>query len=191
MDASEAELSGNQATTESDDLDDVHGPVNFKDRESLSELATLLEWDDGQTNDANHGTSSEAYNFDDPTLYPDEPEPLAEYDSELGLPLYDTDEDITGLSQKIKINEFVASVRPVTKDERQEITGMLEEFSVAKLRSWLPWLHKQDWVGHLLILFLKFRVYWEGNPHWWESSFWDRRLGCWRPTWSTYNLSPR
>ena len=167
---------------ESDDFD-------LSDRESYAELAILLEWDDGRPNDISSALIDTLDDFEGVVAYQVEPEPIAEYDSELGQPLYGLDDDITDLSRKIKISEWVASIGHTTATLFQEIVRLLEGFSIAHLRSWLPWLRKQDWTGQSLLLFLKFHLYWEANPHWWEASFWDRRLGCYRPTWSRYSLS--
>ena len=120
----------------------------------------------------------------------DEPEPLAEYDSELRQPLYTVDKDDFALSDELKIDQWVATkLRDATSNERGQIAELLEEFDSQRLRRWLPWLDQQDWTAGSLLLFLRFRLVWDSNPHWWEYSFWDWRSYCWYPARNRYSLS--
>ena len=117
----------------------------------------------------------------------DEPEPFAEYDSELSEDLYIPDDDISDRSRKIKIDEFVAGVSDLTPAQQGQVTELLETLSLGRLSSWLPWLRGKDWTGHSLLLFLEFRlIQWEENSEWWDSSFWNARLDHW---WAYSNSS--
>ena len=119
----------------------------------------------------------------------DEPEPVAEYDSELSEALH-ISEDVPGIYRNLKINEFVARISPSTDRQRVQISQLLEDLSAGRLRRWLPWLCEQNWSGHSLILFLDFRLnFWEENPEWWEYTFWHSRSGHWwaYPS-SSYNV---
>ena len=110
----------------------------------------------------------------------DEPEPFAEYDSELSEDLYIPDNDVSDRSGKIKIDEFISGVPKLTHAQQEQVTELLETLSIGRLRSWLPWLREKDWTGHSLLLFLEFRLnQWEENPQWWESSFWNARIDHW------------
>ncbi len=122
----------------------------------------------------------------------DEPEPLAEYDSDLSGTLH-ISEDVSGIYRNIKIDEFVASISPITDAQRVQISQLLGGMSAGRLRSWLPWLWDQDWTGHSLLLFLEFRInYWEETPEWWEYTFWHSSQGHWwtYPS-SSYNMLSR
>ena len=65
--------------------------------------------------------------IDDPnvTIW-DEPEPFAEYDSELSEDLYFPDDDVSDRSRKIKIDEFVAGVADLTFAQQGQVTELLE-----------------------------------------------------------------
>ena len=116
----------------------------------------------------------------------DEPEPFAEYDSELSEDLYIPDNDVSDRSRKLKIDEFVAAVSNLTHAQQGQIIELLETLSIGRLRSWLPWLREKDWTGHSLLLFLEFRlIHWEENPQWWESSYWN----AWVDHWWSYSNS--
>lgn len=121
----------------------------------------------------------------------DDPEPLTEFDSELRQPLYAIDEDDDDtLASKLRIDEWVATrLRAATSNQRDQIAKLLEELGNSRLRRWLPWLDKQEWIGDSLLLFLRFRLHWDLNPHWWEYSYWDWRAHCWYPTRSRSALS--
>ncbi len=121
----------------------------------------------------------------------DEPELLSEYNGELRQPLYviDDDDDYF-LGNELLIDRWVATkLATYTRIRQKQIAELLREFSVNRLRRWLPWLEKQQWTGGSLLLFLRFWVYWDSNQHWWEHSFWDYRLQCWYLTRSRYSLS--
>lgn len=107
----------------------------------------------------------------------DEPEPFAEYDSELADPLYEpVDEyEINGL--ELRLDQFMTSVRLSESQQLEEIRSILSNFSSARLSNWLPWLESKEWNSHNLLLFLEFRELWDSNPDWWERWIWVRRLG--------------
>ncbi len=120
----------------------------------------------------------------------DEPEPLAEYDSELRQPVYAIDNDDVALSSELKIDQWVATkLGTATSDQLGQIAELLGELGNNRLRRWRPWLDKQKWTSGSLLFFLRFRLHWDLNPHWWEYSFWDWRSHCWYPTRSRYSLS--
>ena len=121
----------------------------------------------------------------------DEPEPLAKADSELNERLYPPDNAVTDLSRVLKINELIYRLEPITDEQRLRIAALLGEFSTKRLQSRLPWLRKQDWSGHSLLLFLQFRNFWDSDCdwRWWEYSFWHPGLECWYPTYSRNNLT--
>lgn len=109
----------------------------------------------------------------------DDPEPFAEYDGDLGVPLYDEDAiDIDHLS--LRCDEFISGVRDLTEPQRTQISELLGDLGSSRLRRWLPWMIRQDWTGQTLLLFLEFRInHWEENPQWWEVSFRHSHLGQW------------
>ena len=74
----------------------------------------------------------------------DEPEPFAEYDSELSEDLYIPDDDVSNRSRNIKIDEFVARVADLTHAQQGQVTELLETLSLGRLSSWLPWLREKD-----------------------------------------------
>ena len=111
--------------------------------------------------------------------YMNGPEPLAEYDSDLADPLYDSDGDIDNLSVKLRLDELIASLRYSTTDEQNQISEILSELSPRKLSNSLRWLNDQDWTGASLLLFLQFRELWNETPQWWEYSTWSHWLDRW------------
>lgn len=120
----------------------------------------------------------------------DEPEPLVEYDGELRRQLYVIDEyDDDTLGIDLRIDQWVAGLDAINIIQRSLVAELLRKFGRNRLRRWLLWLDKQQWTGESLLLFLRFRVHWESNPHLWEYSFWDWRANCWYPTRSRYSLS--
>lgn len=170
----------NGEETRFDDLDDVSHNA------STAELPILLESEHyslGNLNDLPADFDSEL------VLFFDEPEPLAEYDSELGEPLYEINEDSIGdLTRELKIDQLVSFLDETTDEQRTQITKLLREFSNRKLRNWLVWLRNREWTGQSLQLFLTFFGHWYENCHWWECWYWDRRLG-WVPGFSRFILS--
>ncbi len=105
-----------QPPVASDDLDDTYELGDLEDGESFAELATLVEWNEGQPS----GTSGVL--ADGPNDFQDEPEPLEEYNSELSQPVYDGDNTVTGLSSQLKINELIASIEQITQTQFEGIT---------------------------------------------------------------------
>ena len=140
-------------------------------------LGIPLDWDD------------DVVSSDEDSPEWDEPEPLAEYDGELRQPLYAIDDD-DALGIELRIDQWVAAKLGATPiDQHDQIVELFGEFGGNRLRSWLPWLNKQEWTAGNLLLFLRFRLIWDSNPHWWEYSFWDWRSYCWYPTRNRYTLS--
>ena len=168
------------------DTDDWDGEY---DSESSAEMSALLEWDEINFSDAEFGHHSGLNGEAVDDTYLDEPEPLIEYDSLLRKPLYQVDIDDSDLFRTFPVDQLVSSIDEMNDSQAGESTDLLLDFSTSRLRIWLPWLRRQNWTGESLLLFLQFRVYWEENSGLWEASFWDSRFGCWRPTWSRYNLS--
>ena len=144
-----------------------------------AELIDAIDWlsDDGYTSE-----------LDIDHVY-DAPEPLAEYDSGLSEPQYTPDHNVSDLSRRLKIDQLVAHIADATIPQRTKISDLLNDFSDARLRQWLQWLHNQDWTGHSLLLFLEFRSLWDVNNQWWESSYWDEALHCWYPVFNRGNLT--
>ena len=169
--------------------DDQFYGVERDDRESSAELATLLEWDEPQPGGVRLAKHDALNDMGLNGSYVDEPVPLAEYHSELAQPLHEMDHEIPNLSRAINVNQWVTAIKEISDSQLEEITELLLDFSQSRLRRWLPWLRGQLWTGQTLLLFLQVRAFWDDNPELWEASFWDSRFGCWRPTWSRYNLS--
>ncbi len=113
----------------------------------------------------------------------DEPEPLGEYEPELRrqLPGIDND-DAEALIGELRIDQWVSRIVAATAVQQKRIATLLWQLGDKRLRSWLPWLGKQQWTGASLLLFLEFWDIWDRRPHWWASSYWDPGLRCWRPT---------
>lgn len=114
----------------------------------------------------------------------DEPEPLAEYDEDLSEPVYVSDADDADIRIAIGIDEFIASVSDVSGVQRNRIARLLDDLGQTRLRRWLPWLHRNSWTGHTLLLFLEFHSIWENSSPWWECRFWWQWYDGW---WSHYN----
>lgn len=181
-------------TLDVEDDDDIDGGDTDEwdggyDSESSAEMSALLEWDEINFSGAEFGEQSGLNGVQVDDNYLDEPEPLIEYDSLLREPLYQVDVDDPDLFRAVPVDQLVSSINEINDSQAGEITDLLLDFSTSRLRRWLPWLRRQNWTGESLLLFLQFRVYWEENAGLWEASFWDSRFGCWRPTWSRYNLS--
>ena len=159
----------------SDDLSEIATELNDDDEY----LSISLDWDDDLASAEEDGSEW------------DEPEPLAEYESELRQPLYIFDEDDDdALGIDLHIDQWISTkLGTATSDQRTQIAELLGELGRNRLRRWIPWLNKQEWTAGNLLLFLRFRLIWDLNPHWWESTFWDWRSYCWYPTRSRYNLS--
>ncbi len=112
----------------------------------------------------------------------DEPEPLAEYDSELSETLYVPDAIDGYASQKLRIDEFISEAKGATEEEQAQIHMLMDSMGRARLRILLSWFKKQDWTANSLLLFLEFRLeHWEENQHWWEYAFWNSHIGHWLP----------
>ena len=163
---------------------DLLNPVS----DDLSAISAELDDDEGYSNiTLDWDEDLEPSEEDEPEW--DEPEPLTEYDSELRQPLYDIEDD-TAISSELRIDQWVATkLGNATNNQRGQIAELLGEFDGRRLRRWLPWLDKQEWTAGNLLLFLRFRLVWDLNPHWWEYSFWDWRSYCWHPTRNRYALS--
>ena len=109
----------------------------------------------------------------------DEPEPLAEYDSELAEALYYTSEDTEIRPIDLRLDELISSIECATETQRNQIYALLSKFSSKRLSNWLKWLHDQEWIGQSLLLFLEFRDLWADTPQWWEYSVWSHWLDRW------------
>ena len=158
--------------------------VPSDDRELQDEPAEAVYSDDPF-----QPSNGKALSGEPPERYWDEPEPLEEYDGELSELMYALDDDVTGISRKLRIGEFVASMNHATNAHRLRITQLLENFTNARLRRWLPWLRNKEWTGHTLILFLEFRNVWDSSTEWWEADYWDARMGSWIPVFNRATLS--
>ena len=117
------------------------------------------------------------------------PEPLEEFDGELRQPLFvipeDSDHDFRW---RLKIDEAVAAIAVASVAEREEVRDLLWDFCYRQTRKW-SWLKEKSWTTASLRLFLEFQSCWQGNPEWWEASFYNGHTGVWRIQWSRYNLS--
>ena len=118
----------------------------------------------------------------------EEPEPEAEGKSDLRQSLFDQYDRDLNISQKIKVNEFIATLEAAEEEPASHIVELLEGLGNAKLMRWLPWLRHQAWTGASLLLFLEFRIIWEHTLQWWETSFWSDRDG-WRLYYNPYSMS--
>ena len=115
---------------------------------------------------------------------------FAEYDSDLRQPAYDlTDNRLD--RRELKLDRFLSRVPHASPTQREEIASRLREFSLARLRWWLPWLERQQWTAESLILLLEFHERWLVTPEWWEYSTWDSRLKSWIPYQARSTLSIR
>ena len=193
----QANLSASDFTDDSDpdsseindqDGDPLDGPWS-SDRESHEERAILQEWDEEQPSSAGVVKPDTLGDIEVDNPFLDEPEPSAEYDSELGQPLYELDYDILDLHRTVTVNEWVASIDEISDAELEEITALLLEFSQSRLRRWLPWLREKQWTGQSLLLFLQFRAYWDENENLWECLQWSPGLKFWRQVLNRNSLS--
>ena len=157
--------------------------VSSDDRELQVEPAAVYSDDPFQP------SNGKALNGEPPERYWDEPEPLEEFDGELSELMYALDDDVTSISRKLRIGEFVASINSATDVQRLRIIQLLENFTNTRLRRWLPWLRSKEWTGHSLILLLEFQDIWDRNKEWWEADYWDERIGSWIPVFNRATLS--
>lgn len=110
----------------------------------------------------------------------EEPEPVAEYDSDLGESLYEPTGAVGELGRTLKIDEFIAEIGEANSDQKSQCAELLGELSAARLRYWLTWLRRQVWTGSSLLLFIDFRINcWEENAEWWELNVWREWTGHW------------
>ena len=110
----------------------------------------------------------------------EEPEPVAEYDSDLGESLYEPTGAVEELARTLKIDEFMAEIGEANSDQKSQCAELLGELSAARLRYWLTWLRRQVWTGTSLLLFIDFRINcWEENAEWWELNVWREWTGHW------------
>lgn len=119
----------------------------------------------------------------------DEPDPVAEFDEELTEPLYEIVDDFGSLTQRLNVDEFLASVGELSDDQRSQIADTLSEFSSRKLSKFLVWMRSKRWTGHILIRYLEFRDIWESNSQWWNYNYWSWRYKCWLTFASPYYLT--
>ncbi len=166
--------------TGSDGLEDVASYA------SAAELSSLLE------SEIYFSSNSEEFQADFENqlqLFYDEPEPLAEFDSELGEPLYEIDDNAFGdLTRELRIDQLVTFLHEASDEQRTQIVELLGEFNNRKLRNWAGWLQNKEWTGKNLLMFLEFFNHWHQNSQWWECWYWDKHLG-WIPGFSRYVLT--
>ena len=117
------------------------------------------------------------------------PEPIVSFDSERSQVQFDlgTDGDVD-IKWQLQIDQLVASLGAATGAQSSDIAELLWEFCYRRSFR-LNWLKEKDWEIESLRLFLEFLNCWEDNQEWWESSFYNQRLGTWQAVWSRYNLS--
>ena len=156
-----------------------HTPVGYAESEehsSVGDNGSSYELEDGE-----FGTELELSldEFEDDTEFLDEPEPFAEYNSELAEALYDADVDTEIRSIDLRLDELISSIEDSTEIQRDQIYAMLSEFSSRRLSNWLTWLHDQEWTGQSLLLFLELYDLWAATPQWWEYSVWSQWLNRW------------
>ena len=174
----EAKVLGSEFTGDSDS-DSSEASVQDSERldapwpldgESYQEWKILLRWDEEQPSSIRPVEPDTLSDMEVDYSSLEEPEPLPEYNSELGQPLHGSDYDILGLPRAIKVNQWIASIDEASDAQLQEITELLTGFNEARLRSWLPWLREHEWTGHSLLLFFQFRAFWDENPELWEAA---------------------
>ena len=148
-------------------------PVNYGESGSIKDDLLLYELDDDLETDLELSLDE----FEDDTEVLDEPEPFAEYDSELADPLYEPSDyyGVSGL--EIRLDHFISRVRLSETEQLEAIRSILSGFSSARLSNWLSWLETKEWNDRNLLLFLEFRELWDSNPDWWERWTWIRRRG--------------
>ena len=64
----------------------------------------------------------------------EEPEPVAEYDSELGEALYEPAGTSEDLARTLKIDEFIAKIGEADSDQKSQCAELLGELSASRLR---------------------------------------------------------
>lgn len=162
----------------------------FTDDATLGDDPDDDDWGLGELDDTDPASAWKTlYDTDDNEVIEDEPEPIAEYDSELSDPLHELDEATTDLTIAIKVNEWLSTVEEMDEDQRQEITDILLDFKIERLRSWLPWLREKTWTGYTLLLFLQFRAYYDENPELWKRLKWNSKAKTWKWVEDHYSLS--
>ena len=147
--------------------------------DAFVEISTLREWDESNLNTTTVSQYDSRTDPNNDDSYLDEPLPFAEYDSELGQPLYEVYDDDPNLYRKITINEFLSGIDVLGHSQSEEITDLLLRLSTPRFRSWLPWMRQQQWTGHFLLLFLQFRDFWDQNSELWECLRWSSGLKFW------------
>lgn len=115
--------------------------------------------------------------FEDDSEFLDEPEPFAEYDGELAVPLYESTEEFGVSGLDIRLDQFILSVRLSESEQLERVRSILASFSSTRLYNWLQWLETKEWNSQDLLLFLQFRELWDKSPDWWERWTWLRRRG--------------
>lgn len=119
----------------------------------------------------------------------DDPDPIAEFEPNLGRLSHVLDEEARSLPKTLRIDEWLSHIDQLTESQRKQISDQLKELNSSQFRSWLSWLSQQRWTVEVLCLFLKFSEYWQMKRDWWEGTYWDSLLDIWRPTNSRYSLS--
>ena len=131
--------------SELSDNDDDPWPL---DSEASREWVTLLNWDQEQPGSGPALIAANSLGTDESGGQSlDDPEPLAEFDSELGQPLYEPNDDTRGLPWQLRIDKLLVHIDEISDVQRQEITETLLEFSQQRLKKWLPWLQEKTMDG--------------------------------------------
>ena len=110
----------------------------------------------------------------------DEPILTGEFDPDLRSELYEAFDSIDIAHVDIRLDLFLARVS-LSEEQDRQVRDYLKTFSKIKRSNWLTWLTSKVWTGQTLILFVQFLAYWEDNPEWWESNWYDPRHG-WLPS---------
>ena len=159
------------------------GQVPMEPLPSASKHTDQSQFEDSYVIEENVDSFDESQDWDEPDYF-------AEIDSDLHEPLYVVDYSITELSRGLTLDYFLSSLT-LSPQQKDQIMVLLEELSLRRLRSWLPWLQECEWTGHSLLLFLQFRRLWESETRsdWWESCYWHSQAGSWLSSYSRYTLS--
>lgn len=110
----------------------------------------------------------------------DEPILTEEFDPDLRSELYGAFDSIDIAHVDIRLDLFLAGVG-LSEEQYRQVSNYLKTFSKIKRSNWLTWLASKVWTDQTLLLFVQFLAYWEDNPEWWESNWYDPRYG-WLPS---------
>ncbi len=121
--------------------------------------------------------------------YEDEPEPIAEFESDLQERLFEQDLDRKVSYRAIKINQWFTSLGHIDDDVRVETTQTLMGFTDPKFNFWFAWMQTKAWDEDSLLRFFRFRAYWDDNSEFWERILWSPHSKKWHRSHSPYSLS--